>query len=114
MKKIILLFLWVSLGYAQQQIVTSSVTPSTFEETDQITITINGSSINEATWGVFDNSLYMWAWAFDLNDITPKGTPLNGTWESSNEASEFTYNAGSDTYTKTITPILRVSVELGF
>ena len=104
MKKIILLFLWVSLGYAQQQIVTSSVTPSTFEETDQITITINGSSFNEANWGVFDNSLYMWAWAFDLNDTTPKGTPLNGTWESSNEASKFTYNAGSDTYTKTITP----------
>jgi glycosidase len=105
MKKIIFLFLLIaSVGYAQQQTVTSSISPSTFEETDLITITVNGSSINEATWGVVGNSLYMWAWAFDLNDTTPKGTPLNGTWEASDEASKFTYNAGSDTYTKTITP----------
>lgn len=54
--------------------------------------------------GVVGNALYMWAWAFDLNDTTPKGTPLNGTWEASDEASKFTYNAGTDTYSKTITP----------
>jgi hypothetical protein len=80
------------------------VSPVTFEETDQITITINGNSINETTWGVVGNALYMWAWAFDLNDTTPKGTPLNGIWEASDEASKFTYNSGTDTYTKTITP----------
>ena len=69
MKKIIFLFLCAtSLGYAQIQTVTSSISPSTFEETTAITITINGSSINEATWGVVGNALYMWAWAFDLND----------------------------------------------
>ena len=105
MKKITLLFLlFASVGYAQIQTVTSSISPSTFEETTAITITINGSSINEATWGVVGNALYMWAWAFDLNDTTPKGTPLNGTWEASDEASKFTYNAGTDTYSKTITP----------
>ena len=106
MKKItVLLFLLLSIGsIAQQQTVTYSVSPATFEETDAITITINGNSINEATWGVVGNALYMWAWAFDLNDTTQKGTPLNGVWTASDPASKFTYNAGPDTYTKTITP----------
>ncbi|MBX9808291.1 MAG: alpha-amylase, partial [Flavobacteriaceae bacterium] len=105
MKKIIFLFLLANyFCFAQQQTVTYSVSPATFEETDLITITINGSSINESTWGVVGNSLYMWAWAFDLNDTTQKGTPLNGTWAVSDEASKFTYDAGTDTYSKTITP----------
>ena len=91
-------------AFAQLQTVTYSVNPASFEETTAITITINGNSINEATWGVVGNALYMWAWAFDLNDTTQKGTPLNGTWNASDEASRFTYNAGTDTYTKTITP----------
>jgi len=106
MKKIILsLFLLLSITtFAQLQTVTYNVSPATFEETDLITITVNGNSINEATWGVVGNVLYMWAWAFDLNDTTQKGTPLNGTWAVSDEASIFTYNAGADTYTKTITP----------
>jgi hypothetical protein len=105
MKKIIFLFLLTTyFGFAQPQTVTYSINPPTFEEADQITITINGSSINEATWGVVGNSLYMWAWAFDLNDTTQKGTPLNGSWAISDEASKFTYDAISDTYSKTITP----------
>jgi hypothetical protein len=106
MKKTILsLFLLLSVSlFAQPQTVIYSISPTTFEETASVTITINGSSINEATWGVTGNALYMWAWAFDTNDTTQKGTPLNGTWEASDEASRFTYNSGSDTYTKTITP----------
>ena len=100
-----LLLIFLSIGtYAQQQAVTYSVSPTSFEETTAVTITVNGGSINESAWGVVGNSLYMWAWAFDLNDTTQKGTPLNGSWEVSDEASKFTYNAGSDTYTKTITP----------
>ncbi|WP_163409079.1 alpha-amylase family glycosyl hydrolase [Flavobacterium ajazii] len=91
--------------FAQQQTVTYSVSPATFEETNSITITINGSSINETTWGVAaTHELYMWAWAFDTNDTTAKGTPDNGSWTASSAASMFTYNAGTDTYTKTITP----------
>ena len=106
MKKITFLFLFflTIVTSAQQQTVTYSVNPASFEETTTITITINGNSINEATWGVAGNALYMWAWAFDLNDTTQKGTPLNGTWNASDEASRFTYNSVSDTYTKTITP----------
>ncbi|QOG02785.1 alpha-amylase family glycosyl hydrolase [Flavobacterium sp. MDT1-60] len=106
MKKIILLFffLFSVFSFAQLKQVTWSVSPSTFEETTPITITINGNNLDESSWGVTDNSLYLWAWAFDTNDTTQKGTPNNGSWEASSEASKFTYNAGSDTYTKTITP----------
>lgn len=97
--------LFVSLGsIAQQQTVTHSINPSTFEETTSITITINGNSINESTWGVTGNALYLWAWAYALDDTTNKGTPNNGDWTASTEASRFTYNSATDTYTKTITP----------
>ena len=107
MKKIILsLFLLLSIGaFAQPQNVTYSVSPTTFEENNAITITINGSNFNEAAWGIAaTHELYLWAWAFDTNDTTPKGTPDNGDWTASSPASIFTYNAGTDTYTKTITP----------
>ncbi|SEN51216.1 Por secretion system C-terminal sorting domain-containing protein [Flavobacterium sp. CF108] len=104
-KTLLLFFLLLSVfSFAQQQTATYSVSPAAFEETTSITITVNGNSINEATWGVTDNSLYMWAWAFDTNDTTQKGTPNNGSWEASSDASKFTYNAGTDTYTKTIVP----------
>ncbi len=98
-----LFFLSIAVS-AQQQTVTYTINPATFEETTSIVITINGNSINEATWGVTGNALYMWAWAFDINDTTPKGTPLNGSWTVSDEASRFVYNAANNTYTKTITP----------
>jgi 1,4-alpha-glucan branching enzyme len=105
MKKTLLLFLLLTVSvFAQQQTVTYSINPATFEETTAITITINGSSINESAWGVTGNALYLWAWAYGTNDTTEKGTPLNGSWNVSNEASKFVYNAGSDTYTKVFTP----------
>jgi 1,4-alpha-glucan branching enzyme len=106
MKKTLLLFflLLSAISFGQQQTATYTVSPTTFEENTAVTITINGSSINEATWGVTNHLLYMWAWAFDTNDTTQKGTPNNGAWEASSDASVFTYNAGTDTYTKTITP----------
>ena len=106
MKKLILLLLsFISLSsIAQQQNVTQSISPATFEETTAITITINGNSINEAVWGVANHELFMWAWAFDTDDTTQKGTPNNGAWTASSAASAFTYNSANDTYTKTITP----------
>jgi 1,4-alpha-glucan branching enzyme len=106
MKKTLLLFflLLSAITFAQPQTATYAVSPSTFEENTAITITINGNSINESTWGVTGNALYLWAWAFDTNDTTQKGTPGNGSWDASSEASRFTYNSATDTYTKTITP----------
>ncbi len=106
MKKITLFFLLLSaaLGFAQQQTVTYSIAPPAFEEGTSITVTINGSSVNEATWAVTGNALYMWAWSFDINDSNIQDCPTNGTWTNSNEANKFTYNAGTDTYTKTFVP----------
>jgi Alpha amylase, catalytic domain/Secretion system C-terminal sorting domain len=105
MKKITLLLLFLlSLNFYGQQTVTYNIAPNPFEETTPITITINGSSLNEATWGITDHSIYMWAWSFDSNDTTIMDCPTNGSWTASNEANKFTYDAGSDTYTKTFVP----------
>ncbi len=106
MKKILLsIFLLMALtSFAQQQTVSYSINPSTFEETTSITISIAGTSINEGTWSVTGNALYLWSWSYDVNDANQMDSPSNGSWTSSNEASRFTYNAGTDTYTKTFTP----------
>lgn len=106
MRKILLsIFLLMAVTvFAQPQTVTYSINPSTFEETTSITISIAGASINEGTWSVTGNALYLWSWSYDVNDTNQSDSPSNGTWTSSNEASKFTYNAGTDTYTKTITP----------
>ena len=105
MKKYILLaFLFPMLLFAQQQTVTYSISPTAFEENQSVTLTINGSSINEATWGVVGNALYMWAWSYDLNDTNSIDCPTNGTWTSSSETNKLTYNSGTDTYTMTIVP----------
>ena len=106
MKKIILLIclLLSVISFAQQQNVTYSVSPATFEETTSITITINGNSVNEAAWGVTGNALYIWTWSFDINDANSIDCPTNGIWNASNEANRFTYNSATDTYTKTFTP----------
>lgn len=106
MRKILLLgiLLWGCIVFGQQQTVTHTIAPATFEETTSITITVDGSSINEATWGVTGNALYMWAWSYDINDTNERDCPTNGTWTSSNEANRFTYNLASDTYTMTFVP----------
>jgi 1,4-alpha-glucan branching enzyme len=106
MKKIILflLFLLSLTATAQQQTITYSINPATFEESTSITVTINGNSINESTWGVTGNALYMWTWSFDINESNSLDCPTNGSWTASNEANKFTYNVSNDTYTKTFTP----------
>lgn len=106
MKKTILyiLFFLSIVATAQQQSIPYTVSPTTFEETTSITITVNGASVNEGAWGVTGNALYMWTWSFDINDANSIDCPTNGTWTSSNEANRFVYNSATDTYTKTFTP----------
>ena len=106
MKKIILL---VSLFFsivatAQQQTIAYSISPGTFEEITSITITIDGNAINEGTWGVIGNAIYMWTWSFDINDANSLDCPTNGSWTASNEVNRFAYNSATNTYTKTFTP----------
>ena len=91
---------------AQVQTLTSSISPTPFEETTSITITVNGNSVNESAWGITDNSLYLWTWSYDSNDLNSEDCPTNGGWTSSNEANKFTYNSISDIYTKTFVPTI--------
>ncbi|HXK00198.1 MAG TPA: hypothetical protein VNJ50_15195, partial [Gelidibacter sp.] len=93
-----------TICFSQQQTATYSVNPSPFEENQNITLTFNGSSINEATWGVTGNALYLWSWSYDMNLSNEQNSPTNGTWENSNEANKLTYNSGNDTYSISFTP----------
>lgn len=108
MKKIIFfIFLLCQITLAQQQNVTYSVTPSTIEEDQMVTLTFNGSSINEATWNVINNELYLWSWSYDLNLINQQDAPNNGDWTDSSNATTpnlLTYNAGNDTYSISFIP----------
>lgn len=106
MKKTLLsIFLLMAVNaFAQIQNVTYSINPSTFEDTTPITISIAGTSVNEGTWGVTGNALYLWLWSYDVSDTNQADSPSNGSWTASAEASRFTYNATTDTYTKTFTP----------
>ena len=105
MKRFLLLFLvFPVIAFAQQQTVTYTISPAVFEENQSITITFNGNSINEATWGVTNNALYLWAWSFDLSDANIQDCPTNGTWGNSTEANRLTYNSGNDTYSMTFVP----------
>ena len=104
-KTIIFILFFISIAsWAQQQNVSYSISPSSFDENQSITITFQGSSINEGTWGVVGNALYLWSWSYDLNDTNSLDCPTNGTWTSSNAANQLTYNSGNDTYTITFIP----------
>ena len=89
---------------AQVQTITPTVAPNPFERNQQITITVQGSQINESTWGVTGNALYLWAWMQDANGNYIADCPTNGTWGSSSESNRMTYNSGADTYTMTFVP----------
>jgi 1,4-alpha-glucan branching enzyme len=105
MKKTLLFLLLIPLLLtAQQQTVTYSSSPSpTFEGTDALTITINGSSINESTWGVTNNQLYAWVWALNSSNANIPYSG-NGSWDNSDSSKLMTYNASNDTYTFTYNP----------
>ncbi|AWA29585.1 alpha-amylase [Flavobacterium magnum] len=107
MKKILSCFALfaVSVAFAQVQTVTYSIAPPAFEETTSITITVNGSSLNETSWGIAsDHALYLWSWCFDVNDANSQDCPTNGSWTSSSESNRLTYNAGTDSYSITFVP----------
>ena len=102
MKKTLLLLTILISGYSFSQVqnVTFSISPSAFNEDQQITITV--SNLNPQTaWGVSD--IYLWAWSLDLNDLNSIDSPTNGSWTSSNEAQKFTNN-NNGTYSFSFTP----------
>ncbi|HCN48896.1 MAG TPA: alpha-amylase [Chryseobacterium sp.] len=81
-----------------------TITPSPFNETDAITLTVPGDQIDETAWGVSNNSIYIWSWSFDTNYQNSQDCPTNGSWNNSNDLNKLTYNAGTDTYSLTLTP----------
>ncbi|HOD10983.1 MAG TPA: alpha-amylase, partial [Flavobacterium sp.] len=103
-KKLLLLLIFPLSLIAQQQTATYSINPTpTFEGTDALTVTINGSSINESTWGVANNQLYAWVWALNsANANIPYSG--NGAWENSDASKLMTYNSVNDTYSFTYNP----------
>jgi len=102
MQKNLLFFLiFISgLSYAQVQTVTFDVSPSPFNEDDQITITASNLDPVDA-WGVSD--IYLWAWSLDLSGSNSMDSPTNGTWSNSNESQKLTNN-GDGTYSISLTP----------
>ena len=99
-----MLFLCSLFAKAQQQTVTYEITPSSFNEGDEITISFSGNSINESTWGITNHTLYLWAWSFNLKDENIQDCPSNGSWTSSNELNKLTYNSTMDSYSISIVP----------
>ncbi|WP_233558538.1 alpha-amylase family glycosyl hydrolase [Aquimarina sp. BL5] len=108
MKKFTLVFVFflgLMMSNAQQQNATFTITPSAFNEGDEITITVSG--VDLSVWGTTD--LYLWAWYFDSPTTTAAiNSPNNGDWtDSSNSAQPqiFTDN-GNGTYSITLTPTI--------
>ncbi|MDT8414190.1 MAG: alpha-amylase family glycosyl hydrolase [Flavobacteriaceae bacterium] len=85
---------------AQAQNASLTITPTPFEENQQVTVTLSGLD-PVATWGVTD--VYLWMWSFDLNDANILDSPTNGVWTNSNEAQRMTNN-GNGTFSFTFTP----------
>jgi len=87
------------LGFAQQQNGVFSVSPPTFDQDEEITITV--SNVDPSIWSVTE--VYFWAWYIDTNGDFGNNSPTNGTWENSNETQKMTDN-GDGTYSITFTP----------
>ena len=89
MKKVLLLIVLISrISFAQVQEATFSISPATFNEDEEITITV--SDINPGIWGV--SEVYLWAWSYDVNGENALNSPTNGEWEASNEVQKLTNN----------------------
>ncbi len=104
MNKITLIFtlLISSLAFSQQQEVNYLVSPCTFQEDDSITLTFDGTSIDETAWGISNNTLYFWSWSYDINGENLLDAPNNGSW--TNSSTQLTYNNGTDTYSISFVP----------
>jgi len=93
---------FIILGQVQN--ISYTISPNIVEEDEEVTITIDGSSIDESLWGITNHSLYIWGWSYDLNDDNEQDCPTNGTWVNSDEANKLTYNSGDDKYTIAFIP----------
>lgn len=100
MKKVLLIaiFLMSITSVAQQQNGVFTVSPPTFDQDEEITITVSG--IDTDLWGVDD--VYFWAW-YQNTSGQEFDSPTNGEWTNSNETQKMTDN-GDGTFSFTFTP----------
>ncbi|WP_417290407.1 alpha-amylase family glycosyl hydrolase [Corallibacter sp.] len=99
---ILFFFCALTISAQTQTDVSFDISPSTFEENEEITITI--SNLDASIWGSTNGEdIYLWAWYFDTNGNQVGDAPNNGSWSDSNESQKFTNN-GDGTYTLTLTP----------
>ncbi|WP_127845738.1 alpha-amylase family glycosyl hydrolase [Psychroflexus aestuariivivens] len=101
MRKILLFICLITaaFGYSQVQTGNFTVSPTTFEEDEEITITVSG--INTSTWGVSD--VYLWTWYVSEDGNTQADSPTNGSWTNSDESQKMTDN-GDGSFSYTFTP----------
>lgn len=94
------LFVFPVLGQVQNANFT--LNPGTFNEDQEVMITVSG--VDPTIWnaGQPDN-IYLWAWQLDQNDNHIGDALNNGDWTNSNEANKMTNN-GNGTYSFTFTP----------
>ena len=98
-KKVPFLLLMFCFVYGPAQ--TLTITPSSFDEDEEITITVSDFD-PVAQWGVSD--IYLWAWHFDSNDVQINNPTATGTdFFDSPETAKFTDNMDG-TYSYTLTP----------
>jgi len=103
MKKLYSIVFLLIVGVAFGQI-NYTITPSPFNETDAVTLTVPGDQIDESAWGISNHEVYMWTWSFDTNYQNSQDCPTNGSWNNSNELNKLNYNTASDSYSLTFTP----------
>ncbi len=98
----IVLFILTVQSFGQVQNATFTISPASFNEDEQITITVSG--VNPTIWnaGQPDN-IYLWAWRRDQNGNYIEDSPNNGVWTNSSEVQKMTNN-GNGTYSYTLTP----------
>ncbi|WP_299225706.1 alpha-amylase family glycosyl hydrolase [uncultured Psychroserpens sp.] len=108
MKKIITLltFSFLSFGISNGQVqdIFFEIDPCTIQENINLTITVDGSTVDESLWNINDNAIYLWAWSFDSNNENIQDAPSNGQWTNSSEDNRFAYNNVDDTYTFSLVP----------
>lgn len=95
------LLLWLSFQLpAQVQNGNFQVSPQSFNENEEISITLSG--IDLESWGV--SEIYLWTWYFDLNgNEVSSNINWNGEWTQSDAAMQMTAN-GDGSYSYTFTP----------
>lgn len=88
--------------FGQVQNATFTLNPTSFNEDQQVTITV--SDVNPETWNPGQsNNIYLWAWQLDHNNNHVSNSPNNGDWDNSSEVQKMTNN-GDGTYSFTFTP----------